>query len=268
LGCDSIINLNLTVLPTRDTFAVTICAGKSYLFGDSTYKATGVYEQKGLFNVLGCDSTSVLDLTVLDPIVTNFNEAICQGESFTGHGWVNLKVPGTFTELYKTALGCDSTVNLTLDVYRKDTIPDNLKITTDDLPYPYNAYYTIPSGTQIGNYQQYVPAGVNIYGCDSTVNLTLKVTPPSGFDDLYSNSIKMYPNPIKVGSEVTIDCNIPESDRQDIVVEVFNVIGEKIYSVRPNVYPIKVKAFDASGIYVVRIRGAKLHYEGKIVVKE
>ena len=265
-GCDSIINLNLTVLPTRDTMQVTICAGKSYLFGDSTYKATGVYEQKGLFNVLGCDSTSVLDLTVRAEIVTDLYEAICQGDTLNKYGWSNLYKPGTYIDVKPSVFGCDSTINLTLDVNRKDTIPDFISVAVDKLPYDY--YGFIIDNLSVGTYQYFVIVGSNIYHCDSTVNLTVKVTPPSGFDDLYSNSIKMYPNPIKVGSEETIDCNIQESDRQDIVVEVFNVIGEKIYSVRPNVYPIKVKAFDASGIYVVRIRGAKLHYEGKIVVKE
>ena len=267
LGCDSIINLNLTVLPTVETIKKTLCVGGSYYFDGAYRTTTGIYvHSPGLTNILGCDSTSVLDLTVLDDIVTNFNEAICQGESYTGHGWFNLKVPGTFTERYKTALGCDSTVNLTLVVNPKDTVLDEIYVQVKDLPYTYNTYYTIPTGTSVGPHQVYVSAGKNIYNCDSIVNLTFTIT--SGFDNLYANSIKMYPNPIKVGSEVTIDCNIPESDRQDIVVEVFNVIGEKIYSVRPNVYPIKVKAFDASGIYVVRIRGAKLHYEGKIVVKE
>jgi len=254
-------------LPTVETIKKTLCVGGSYYFDGAYRTTTGIYvHSPGLTNILGCDSTSVLDLTVLDDIVTNFNEAICQGESYTGHGWFNLKVPGTFTERYKTALGCDSTVNLTLVVNPKDTVLDEIYVQVKDLPYTYNTYYTIPTGTSVGPHQVYVSAGKNIYNCDSIVNLTFTIT--SGFDNLYANSIKMYPNPIKVGSEVTIDCNIPESDRQDIVVEVFNVIGEKIYSVRPNVYPIKVKAFDASGIYVVRIRGAKLHYEGKIVVKE
>lgn len=67
VGCDSIVNLDLTVLdsiisPVSDT----ICAGTDYALGDSTFTASGFYEVV-LTSGLGCDSLVQLDLTVLDP---------------------------------------------------------------------------------------------------------------------------------------------------------------------------------------------------------
>ncbi len=60
-GCDSVVTTTTTLLPSSDTLIVaTLCAGSFY----ENYGATGTYTD--LFtNQYGCDSTRVLDLTVL-----------------------------------------------------------------------------------------------------------------------------------------------------------------------------------------------------------
>lgn len=67
LGCDSIIRLDLTVLPTAfyDTAAV-ICAGQTFALGSATFTATGQYDIPFITNQ-GCDSIVRLNLTVLAP---------------------------------------------------------------------------------------------------------------------------------------------------------------------------------------------------------
>jgi hypothetical protein len=264
-GCDSIIHLNLTVLPTQDTIYATICYGNSYMFEGIPRTATGIYKGAILHkNILGCDSTVFLDLTVRDEIKTDIRASICQGDTYTDNGFRE-SVQGSYKRVLKSVNHCDSTVTLYLTVNPVYESNDIISVSEVQLPYYYNRWYTIPFGTSLGTFVKDVSA-VSINGCDSIIHLTVNLY--SGFDNLYSRSINLYPNPVKVGSEVTVDCEIPESDRQDLLVEVFNVIGEKVYSVRPVVYPVKIKSFDASGIYVVRIRGSKLHYEGKVVVKD
>ncbi len=66
-GCDSIINLDLTVLPpiVTDT-TVAICAGETFTVGDSTFTASGQYTVV-LNSAASCDSTVNLNLEVLAP---------------------------------------------------------------------------------------------------------------------------------------------------------------------------------------------------------
>lgn len=67
VGCDSIVNLDLTVLDSIITPVTdTICTGTGYDLGDSTFTTSGFYELV-LTSQLGCDSLVQLDLTVLEP---------------------------------------------------------------------------------------------------------------------------------------------------------------------------------------------------------
>lgn len=64
LGCDSFIVLDFTVLPILfDTLVTEICQGESYEFNDVSYNISGSYTHT-FTSSNGCDSFSVLDLTV------------------------------------------------------------------------------------------------------------------------------------------------------------------------------------------------------------
>src|SRR5205085_8794355 len=64
LGCDSTVNLDLTVNPKASKDLVqTICEGESVTIGVQTFNATGTYTVH-FQTSLGCDSAVNLDLTV------------------------------------------------------------------------------------------------------------------------------------------------------------------------------------------------------------
>jgi hypothetical protein len=64
LGCDSILQLNLTVnQPYFDTIRATLCEGESYHFGDDNLKSSGIYQLTNLSRT-GCDSIQVLYLQI------------------------------------------------------------------------------------------------------------------------------------------------------------------------------------------------------------
>ena len=70
-GCDSIVNLDLTVKPLIETnLTEELCFGETYTVGPTTYDATGQYTEV-LTAADGCDSIVNLDLTVPDLIETN-----------------------------------------------------------------------------------------------------------------------------------------------------------------------------------------------------
>lgn len=70
LACDSIVELNLTVLSDEPTILSPIlCAGEAYIVGDSVFTTTGNY-QVLLQSSQGCDSLVQIGLTVLSPDIT------------------------------------------------------------------------------------------------------------------------------------------------------------------------------------------------------
>jgi gliding motility-associated-like protein len=79
LGCDSIINLNLTVLqPIVIDTSVTICNGDNYAVGDSLFTDAGVYSVL-MTSSEGCDSIVNLTLSILEieAIVTDTDTINC-----------------------------------------------------------------------------------------------------------------------------------------------------------------------------------------------
>lgn len=167
-GCDSLVTLNLTVLPTPETFLTpSICAGETFTVGNMNYQAAGIYTQV-LTASNGCDSTVHLDLTVLDVPETFLTPSICQGESYTV-GTSTYTQPGSFTDMLTAANGCDSIVHLDLTV-----LPT--AASTLDVLICQGETYTL-DGVDYGTTGQFAAVLAAANGCDSTVTLNLTVAP-------------------------------------------------------------------------------------------
>ncbi len=66
-GCDSLLRIQLDYFALDTTYLVdTICQGEVYAIGDSLFTLSGNYSLSFSSQLTGCDSTVVLDLTVLD----------------------------------------------------------------------------------------------------------------------------------------------------------------------------------------------------------
>ena len=91
-GCDSILTFVLNVQDAIKTDKyVNICFGDTYQFGSQTISATGEYSEQ-FVTADGCDSIVTLHAVVLPDYRQTFNEVICAGEQFTGHGFQALLV--------------------------------------------------------------------------------------------------------------------------------------------------------------------------------
>ncbi|MBK9014510.1 MAG: proprotein convertase P-domain-containing protein [Saprospiraceae bacterium] len=78
-GCDSIVNLVLTVMPNVTTkLAETICFGDTAWVGNMPFFTTDTFTVD-LLTSFGCDSAVTLELIVLPENTTTLNEIICQG---------------------------------------------------------------------------------------------------------------------------------------------------------------------------------------------
>jgi len=84
LGCDSILQLNLTVLPSYNQIQnIVICSGTTYLFGGQNLSSTGTYSHN-YSTIGGCDSIVQLNLSVAGTVTissgNNLN-GFCPGGS-------------------------------------------------------------------------------------------------------------------------------------------------------------------------------------------
>lgn len=167
-GCDSIINLVLTVLPlSESTTNANICAGESYEFNGDTLTVSGVYTAV-LIGSNGCDSTAVLNLTVLPVQNTSLSATICANESYDFNGEI-LTESGTYTAELSGENGCDSTVVLNLTVVQLQSSSFDAVICQGE-SYIFDGQIL----TDAGVYES-IFDGSN--GCDSIVTLTLSVLP-------------------------------------------------------------------------------------------
>ncbi len=173
-GCDSVVFLNLISVPfLTDTLSATICYGDSYVWMGKTYNTTGIYDQTLTSVVTGCDSTVVLNLTVLPKVAnTLVIDTICYGESYV---WsTNGKIYSTSaidTVVMPDMHGCDSVVILNLTVL--DPLSVNVVDTTicygESIQWFGDTLYT----SVYGRYNTLLTR----YGCEQVMMLNLTVLP-------------------------------------------------------------------------------------------
>jgi hypothetical protein len=200
-SCDSIVRLELTVLPSYDiTIFDTICFGipyenTTYLFLDTTPTAPGLLTIDTTLQTLptgsySCDSIVRLELMVLPSYDTTIFDTICLGDPYTNMTYTFLNTtptaPGLLsvdTTLQTKMVGsnfCDSIVRLEL------TVLPSYDITIFDTicfgePYENETYLfldttpTAPGLLSVDTTLQTLPTGS--YSCDSIVRLRLTVLP-------------------------------------------------------------------------------------------
>ena len=116
-GADSIVTLNLTILPavplTEET--AIVCHGESFDWQGTTYTESGDYSVN-LKNVHGCDSVVLLHLHVLSEVApTTETVEVAFGETYEWHG-VTYVESGEYTITLQDANGCDYQATLHLTV--------------------------------------------------------------------------------------------------------------------------------------------------------
>ena len=167
-SCPSFDSVIVTINPLfNDTLPVSICQGSSYTLGTQVFSTAG-YHPVLFQSISGCDSTVVLNLSLLPNVINNQTVHICQGGSYTFDGNI-LSTSGIYSQFLQTSTGCDSTVNLTL-------IVDPILTSNIQAAICQGGNYTF--GTQnltaSGNYSRTIQT---VAGCDSIINLTLTVNP-------------------------------------------------------------------------------------------
>ena len=150
--------------PTISTTTTSVCANAlPYVWNGVSYTSSGSYSK--IFtggNSVGCDSTAILTLTVVN--ASNTSSTVSSCNSYTWNT-VIYTTSGTYTR----ANNC-GTDTLKLTIKRSTTSTSTASVCSNALPYLWNGV----SYTSSGSYTKVFTAG-NVVGCDSTAYLTLTV---------------------------------------------------------------------------------------------
>ena len=179
-GCDSIITLVLTriaapVIPLK----AAICDGEKYEFGDKQLTEPGIYRDTVYAAETHCMEIQELTLTVNHPVSINIIENICAGESYEFFGKI-LTETGVYSDTLQSVLtGCDSIINLTLNVAVLTNKNISEAICEGDV--------FIFGGKELTEEGLYYDTLHNSFGCDSIITtLRLVVNKPTTYEYNYA----------------------------------------------------------------------------------
>ena len=184
-GCRSNLVINLTVNDTfRNVIWQELCAGNTFSHGGQNYSHQGTYFQQRQ-TIYGCDSLTIIHITVNDTLRDTLEQSICAGQSLDLNGQ-SFSATGWYRQKLRTTEGCDSILHINLTV--NDTLRDTL-------------YLIICTGKSVelnghtysrkGWYRQDLRSS---YGCDSILTISVRVDTPAGL----LSSFKMKPQVISL----------------------------------------------------------------------
>ena len=179
--CDSVVVLNLTVLPKLRTEVVqSICQGDYYEFNGVKYYTNTVQTDTLTSVVSGCDSIVSLYLTVNAILVGGEEVHLCPGEFVEFGKYGQITEAGVYVDTIKNALMCDSATSLTVFTHENVATTVRAAICQGD-KYDNDVWAGL---TKAGDYPS---KQETVWGCDSIVTLHLMV---AGADKQIFDNIK------------------------------------------------------------------------------
>jgi gliding motility-associated-like protein len=119
-GCDSIANLQLQI-HYQSPVSINAVACGNYLWNGQQLTTSGTYYFNGN-SIHGCDSTCILNLIIYPNQTTSISANICEGSIYTYNG-VNYSTAGNFFINLQSINGCDSLIELAVNILEKPPIP-------------------------------------------------------------------------------------------------------------------------------------------------
>jgi len=173
-GCDSIFELKLNInLPYLFSESISICKGDSIEWQNYILTSGGTY-YAGYETIDGCDSTYILELTLLPSYEYHDTAAICEGDSFDWQGQ-SYSFAGDYQKRYETTDGCDSIYYLHLTLNANFHFDENTSLCNGDT-LEWQGMLLDSAGTYFAEYK-------SIDGCDSIYQLDLNILPSYFFEE-------------------------------------------------------------------------------------
>jgi len=255
-GCDSILNIQLSIGVSFDTFSVASCGAYTSPSGNHVWHISGSHFDT-LTNSVGCDSVLFILLQINSDKTSNLTETACV--SYTSpSGIYQWTTSGNYTDTLIASNGCDSIISIALTVLDVNTgvnvFEGTLNANASGATYQWiNCSDNQPINgeteqsykpTQTGNYAVVVTQN----GCSDTsdcMNVTVV-----GIEQRISDwEVTLYPNP--TSGSFTIDLG----DGEELVsVRVINSEG-KVVKTMDGAFASKIQLDleQAAGLYTVYV---------------
>ncbi|HEY5746650.1 MAG TPA: T9SS type A sorting domain-containing protein [Chryseolinea sp.] len=149
--------------PVNEQVTKSICEGDVFMFGNQSLSTAGVFT-KTFTAKAGCDSTVVLTLRTNPVYQRQVSVNLCNGQTYVFGNQI-LSAAGTYSQTFRSTLGCDSTV--TVDV-TENMLYHNTVDTLVCAGEPVKV-----GGETLSKPGSYVRSLKTRYGCDSTVTVNL-----------------------------------------------------------------------------------------------
>lgn len=156
-------NSTLIIAPTISETNVAICEGESYLFNGTIYNTAGLHTFTTPSLITTCDSTAILNLTIIENPNPFIKDSICEGETYV-HNGISYNTEGDYVI---NGGGVCLNTTLSLKVIKPTSYEYNDTICEGE-SYSFNGGSYVVSGT-------YTSHLINKAGCDSTITLNLTV---------------------------------------------------------------------------------------------
>lgn len=166
-GCDSIVQLQLTVIPVeKDTMRHAFCAGDSVWVFDEWLGEEGVV-QDTFQSVQGWDSLLITTFIEIHPVYLEVIPlSLCAGEMWEGESYT---ADTSLLLSYATTEGCDSIIQYDISVFPTYDQVDSVTICQGD-----SIFFAESWQNSTG---LYIEEWTSKQGCDSTVSLYLTIDP-------------------------------------------------------------------------------------------
>jgi len=288
-GCDSIVNLTLTInQPATTNLVAEICQGETYTLNGFNESVAGFYTQTLQTNK-GCDSIVNLNLIVNPISYTTYYDTVCQGVIYNNYGFnFNADTSGIYNQNLQTINGCDSTIVLNLVVNPTPSVPYNIDFPSIsfnrvDVIWQGNAlsYDIYRNDSLIANVNSnyYVDSIVLIIGetycykvkaingdCESEISDD-NCFYYYGLNNINQSNIstKLYPNPTEGKARLEVEGLTSEAD-----VLVYDMVGRVIqtYKINQGTKELEIDLSTyAKGVYSIRIVNKSINQTKKLIVQ-
>ncbi len=290
LGCDSTVNLILTVNPAKTTnISRAICEDESVMIGSSTFNTQGNHTVL-LQTSLGCDSTVNLDLTIKPTPKIEFaptTPITCAGKSID----ITAEYIAGATCIWSTGSeNTTITVSPTIDTYYSVTVTNNGCIAQDSIFVNVNTTPATPTITQSNDtlYSNVIIVGANYLWYKASILVSTATTPYYEFpsngiytlkiisndcESILSASLNaalttsirtnkldvqfaIIPNPNNGSFDIKVTA--PKSGKYNVVL--YNVAGQELVKDEMNIQlGVNIKRFNLNhiekGIYFISLIG-------------